>query len=202
MKTRLFRLRHLSLAGATALLLAGFPGPAHAVFVFTLTQLGADVVVAGSGTLNTTALTLGSTTTLSSEVFPAFGVVYSGATSSAVNSYSGLTGPAYSFGPDGPTDATTGAGDFVGIVEFLGPDLYVPTGYVSGTALLDTSTYANATLSSLGFTPGSYTFHWGAGATADSLIVDIVPEPSTWAAVLSGAGLLGVALRRRRTHHA
>jgi hypothetical protein len=56
--------------------------------------------------------------------------------------------------------------------------LAVPFSYVSGSALLDTSTYDNATLASLGVTPGAYIWTWGAGASADSLPLQIGPAPT------------------------
>ena len=81
--------------------------------------------------------------------------------------------------------------------------LLVPLGYVSGTPLSATDTYANQTFSSLGLTPGTYTTTWGTGAHADFLTVQVgpaaVPEPS--ALVTAGLGMLvcgGLACRRRK----
>jgi hypothetical protein len=55
----------------------------------------------------------------------------------------------------------------------------VPTGYVSGAALSNTSTYDNATFASLGVTPGAYVWTWGSGAHIDSFTLVIgAPEPS------------------------
>jgi hypothetical protein len=59
------------------------------------------------------------------------------------------------------------------------------------------ATWTSATLGSLGVTPGTYTYTWGSGATADSLTVNAVPEPSTWEMLLSGVGLL-LYFRSRR----
>ncbi len=76
----------------------------------------------------------------------------------------------------------------------------MPAGYVSGSALTDSATYDNQTLSSLGATPGTYTWRWGSGATADSFTLDIpapsVPEPASLA--LFGTGLAGFGVIRRR----
>ena len=71
---------------------------------------------------------------------------------------------------------------------------------ISGTLLTDSTTFAG-TFASIGFTPGTYTYTWGTGATADSLTVtSVVPEPSTWTMLaFGGVGLLGLILRRRAT---
>jgi hypothetical protein len=70
-------------------------------------------------------------------------------------------------------------------------------------ALSDSATWLNATISSLFLTPATYTYTWGAGATADSLTVQVgaatsnVPEPAT-IALLAAALLALAAVRRRR----
>jgi hypothetical protein len=68
----------------------------------------------------------------------------------------------------------------------------VPLNYMSGTPLpTATNTWSNATISSLGLIPGTYTYTWGTGADADSLTVQIgaaaVPEPSTAIVAVFGA---------------
>ena len=76
----------------------------------------------------------------------------------------------------------------------------MPTGYVSGTALSDSMTFNNATFASLGVTPGTYVWSWGAGANQNfTLIIGGAGVPDGGSPVsLLGFGLLGlVGLRRR-----
>ena len=194
----LSRLHPLALAGAVLLLLA-VPDRAHAAFVLTLTQTGGNVVANGSGTLNLNALTLLGVNSEVAQIDPARAILFAGPTSgtnTSVYNGGGLAGPS-AFGTRTGAIASAGTGSFVGIYG-TALDLYVPQGYVSGTALTDNATFNNATFASLGFTPGTYTYTWGTGANADSLTVTgVVPEPSTWAAIAVGAGSLGLVLRRR-----
>jgi len=90
--------------------------------------------------------------------------ISTGPTSSSVDTYSGLVGPT-SFGTGGPTTASSGSGDIVGIAHiFWGSLLSVPRGYVSGHALSDMAIYSGRTLASLGVTPGTYVSTWGTEA--------------------------------------
>jgi hypothetical protein len=85
-----------------------------------------------------------------------------------------ISGPAFFGGSVVATYAGSGTGDLVGILRFgsrdeglLGPfvaSLVIPRGYVSGTALSNSATYNNATLATLGVTPGTYEWTWGTGA--------------------------------------
>jgi hypothetical protein len=69
-----------------------------------------------------------------------------------------------SFGTGRPATANCGDRDLAGIDIFggLDADLGVPQSYVSGNPLLGTSTYDNAIFASLGVTPGTYVWTWGA----------------------------------------
>ena len=80
---------------------------------------------------------------------------------------------------------------------------------------LFTLTVANSLLTSTGFTPENYGWNlWPrTGVGAGTLITDFapdnglisasgVPEPATWGMLVGGFGLLGAALRRRRSSFA
>jgi PEP-CTERM motif len=169
---------------------------AQAGYVVDLTQVGGNVVATGSGAIDLTGLhSDGSGTTTAGLIardgqigtgpaFPAF---------PAVDFYLGI-GTAPSFGSGDFTLASSGSGDLVEISNLDG-GLAVPTGYVSDTPLSDTSTYDGATFASLGVTPGRYKWTWGSGADQNLTLVigTVVPEPSTWAMMLLGFAVLGLA---------
>ena len=174
--------------------------PAQAYSV-TLEQVGANVVANGSGPINLTGLTFqGSVSTNGVGVLPLFGIIFTGPTGSVnVSQYAGFTGPT-SFGSGGPLNANTGSGDFVGMRGGLG-NLFVPQGYVSGAALSDSMTFNNATLASLGVTPGTYVWTWGTGLENQNftLVIESAGVPDSGSTVsLLGCGLLGLAALRRK----
>ena len=50
----------------------------------------------------------------------------------------------------------------------------VPLGYTSGV-ISSVNVYNSATFASKGYTPGTYTWTWGSGATSGTLIIQIGP---------------------------
>jgi hypothetical protein len=112
-----------------------------------------------------------------------------------------------SFGSGSYTPATSASGD---LIEFLGayvsgfggPNIWLPSGYVSGSELSSSATWDNATFASLGVTPGSFVWTWGNGAdqrfTLD-IVNATVPEPAALGVFGLGMLLIGafVGLRRR-----
>lgn len=197
--------RRLALAGITTLALAAGPGRAHAAFTFMITQADTSVEITGSGTLDITALTLDFSSRSSSQIQPLAADLYAGpatpifgAADDSIYDGGGFQGPT-SFGTGDFTFADSGSGSLVGVFGSGDtPGISVPLGYVSGTSLTTSATYLNQTFASLGFTPGTYTYTWGTGADADSLTIVTVPEPSSWALLIGGAGLLALTLHNRR----
>jgi PEP-CTERM motif len=109
-----------------------------------------------------------------------------------IDRYTGLTGPT-SFGSNMlAIFADSGNGDEVGI-SGISHELEVPPGYASGISLSDSSTYDNATFSSLGVTPGTYVWTWGSGANQNFTLVigtAAVPEPSSLLLLVVGLAAL------------
>jgi hypothetical protein len=181
--------------------------PAQAGYVVDLTQVGSDVVAVGSGRIDLTGLAFEADGETDAFLFPLDVLIFTGPafpTISGMNVYSGVSTTPTSFGSGRFTEASSGSGDLVGITTIASSvgQLYVPSGYVSGSALSDTSTYSGATLAGLGVTPGTYEWTWGSGANQNFTLVigaAAVPEPSTWAMMLLGfAGLGYAAVRRKR----
>jgi len=168
-----------------------------------INQVGSDVVATGSGSLDITDLTYNPGALSSPGVIPNQGVIEEGPLAVATSYYTAVTGPT-AFGTSGQSLPTFGSGDEFGISGW-NHTLVLPTSYVTGTSLSSSDTYSGQTISSLGLTPGTYTWTWGTGAHADSLTVQIgpattaVPEPSTAiVAVLGAVAFITYGWSRRR----
>ena len=176
--------------------------PAQAGYIVTLQQVGANVVATGSGAFNLNGLTFVDSRIATNQalVIANSGVIQTAPTGLVnVDEYNGFTGPA-SFGSGGFHFADTGSGDFVGVSGTPGGFFGVPQGYVSGNALTDSMTFNNATLASLGVTPGTYVWSWGDGANQRFTLrirAAGVPDGGTTVSLL-GCALLGLAAFRRK----
>ena len=189
---------------AMALLIAALGGQAEAALVIDISQSGADVVAAGSGTIDLAGLTYSLTTPNSTGVIGDIAVIYVGPTTQGTTDfYGGASGPAGFGSMFLEFNPSSGTGDIFGVQgngQSMGSYIVVPSGYVSGDSLSGTSTYDNTTIAGLDLTPGTYTYTWGSGADADSFTVNIesVPEPSSL--IMAGAAALaglGLWIRRR-----
>ena len=142
----------------------------------TISEVGSDVVMSVSGTIDLSGLTL---VTPSLGPFGSGGIGVGSGEFLMVNT-SGLSGAAYSgfttkpsnFGTGGGASSTSSSGDTFGVLEIT-PGIYsliVPTGYTTGTVISSTQTYSGQTFSSLGLTVGTYTYTWGSGKSFDVVI--------------------------------
>ena len=141
-------------------------------YTVTLEQVGSNVVAIGSGAINLTGLPINPITVSTSSILDARrGDITTGPTDIlVVDVYAAvLTGPP-NFGSGSEFFPDAGSGDLVGISIDQGL-LFVPQGYVSNAALSDSMTFNNATFASLGVTPGTYVWTWGAGADQNFTIV-------------------------------
>jgi hypothetical protein len=131
--------------------------------VVTISEVGSDVIMSGSGSLNVTGLIEGSVQTAGGingtlgywvigQTNPFFARKFFG---SNLNVYPNSFGSGY-------TAPTSYSGDTFGIQDgSLGKDIILPLGYTSGSPLSGTATFANKTISSMGLTPGTYLYDWG-----------------------------------------
>src|SRR5439155_14422727 len=87
------------------------------------------------------------------------------------------------FGDGDTALANSGTGDLVGILRSIRLQgsrvLTVPRGYVSGTALSDSAIYSDASLATLGVTPGTYVWKWGTGANQNFTLQIKTPGPAS-----------------------
>lgn len=190
---------------AVALLL-GLSGNTFAAYTVHLLESGGNVVANGSGSLNLTALTPAGSGPLSAGVVPSPGLIFVGGPA-LVNASMGLSGPP-SFGSGLGRGADAASGDMVGLDSFAPGFVFTPLGYVSGSPLSSSATWNSASLASLGLTPGTHTWNWGSGPTADSFTVQIGAAPAASVPTLSSGGMLilcglmaGWATRQRRARH-
>ena len=178
--------------------------PAQAGYTVTLQQVGPNVVATGSGAIDLTGLTFSQSGSFDPGIGGSF--IQTGPTSSRVDVYSHPSlNFSSGFGSGGGTGANSGSGDMVGIViirrnPFIPPGFFlnVPEDYVSGTALSDMAIYSGKTFATLGVTPGTYAWTWGAGGANQNFTLKILPEIlpaanitnfSTRASVQTGQGV-------------
>ncbi len=177
------------------LLISFFASPAlessvSAGVILTIQEAGSNVVETAAGTIDTASLVFGGDFQSFSEVHPSTATVTVGPPAlTLIPVYNGISGPS-TMGSGSLTAATTGTGDLISLNGSL-HDLGVPLGYVSGSPLVGTATLTGQTFASLGLTPGTYTYTWGTGPTADFFTVNVggqaVPEPASLLLVLIGS---------------
>ena len=167
-------------------------------YIVRLEQVGPDVVATGSGPIDLTGLFfLGSAPVSGApgSMNPTRAFISTGPTNIFADGYSGSFSEPTSFGSGPVALASSGSGDYV--QSPIATILFVPQGYVSGGPLSDSSTYNNATFSTLGVIPGTYVWSWGSGVN-QNLTLQIgaagVPDSGSTFGLLmvSFVGLFGI----------
>jgi hypothetical protein len=138
-------------------------------FNVTITQVGNDVVWSGSGKFNLTALTSAGSSNIGGRYNSASGAWAIGP-DSLVDSYNGAISNPGGFGTS-QIPVTSNTGSTFGILG--GGLILVPSGYISNTTISGSSTYANTTIVGAGLSGGTYTWSWGSGGDASSLVMTI-----------------------------
>jgi hypothetical protein len=145
------------------------PTSGSAPMTVTITEVGSNVVMSASGTVDLSGLTLVSS---SAGPFGNGGLGISnatfvcGASGSSGSSYSGFTSVPSNFGSGSGLPHSSGTGQSFGVIMNMAPPylLIVPTGYTSGANISSSQTFTGQTLSSLGLTNGTYTYTWSGGS--------------------------------------
>jgi hypothetical protein len=146
--------------------------------IVTIQEVGSNVVMTGSGSINLNDLDFvrveGEISAISGQA--KFLIV---GPDSTCNRYSGAT---YSNPSDFSSTSsgfirTNGSGNAFGAAG-LDNQIIVPDGYVSGTYLSGTSTFAGQSINSMSLIPGTYVWSWGTGINADTITLTILPPPT------------------------
>lgn len=169
-------------------------GTATPTGFMTFSEVGSDVVMTASGTIDLDGLTL-----VDSNIGPFNGggigptsaTFLMGANGGYGKSYSGFTTTPSNFGTGGGFPPTSSSGDIFGVITQGTPPylLVVPTGYTTGTNISSTQTFTGQTFSSLGLTAGTYTYTWGSGKSLSVVIGGPVPSPTPTPSIGSNAGV-------------
>ncbi|MGJ8658048.1 MAG: PEP-CTERM sorting domain-containing protein [Akkermansiaceae bacterium] len=198
----------MSIFAATLITFRSLAGGANAAILITVQEVGSDVVVSYSGSLD-----LSSTLVKDDDRSGSASALWSDGSGGYLHSYNraentddyNLNSVSYT----APTAAPQifGGGIYGGVVagDSLQIDfsptsgqIWVPDGYISNTQLSGSNTFQDTSFADLSPVLGTYEWSWSNGGNSDglTLIVGSVPEPSS--VFLLGIGVLGVASRRKR----
>ena len=152
-------------------------------FNVSVSQVGPDVVWSGSGSFNLTSLTLNQNipgvTGGFNQPFAQFIIGPTSPSSATTYSGSSFTTFPTSFGSGGGLAPSSSSGSLFGVVQTSGPsgprEVVVPPSYVSGTVISGSMTYNSQTIAGMGLSGGTYTWAWGSGGNASSLVMTITP---------------------------
>jgi hypothetical protein len=146
------------------------------VFNVTVSEVGPDVVWSGSGSFNLAALSL-ATSGNNGSAFSALAGIWAIGPTTPCQRYGGasFTGYSTTFGNNLVVPTPISSGSTFGVTSggVSGRVVIVPSGYTSNTVISGTATYTGATITSMGLTPGTYTWAWGSGANSSSIVMVI-----------------------------
>lgn len=193
-------MKSFRLVALSTLLSAGFLTPLNASIVITAIGSGGNVVFSFSGSVDLTGTTAPGTSSSSSAVNPTIPLVeFKGGGS--VNSYTVAAPASGGFGPGGASfpGSNAATGDAFSYVGGSSPRIDLPAGYVSNTLISGSMTFNSATFASLGISPVPATYVYdmklaGIGTVEQTVTLNVIPEPSTFALL----GLAGLGLLHRR----
>jgi hypothetical protein len=172
------------LAGSFLLLTTA--SAANAAMILRLEQVGGDVVVTGSGSINLSGLTLKTSPNDYDNIFTPT-QLYAGPEfiSDGVKQWSGLTGPSIIFASGTTLPPNNGTGNLFGVVSDDTSDpggtrlplLVLPRSYVSGAALSGTTQFIDQSFATMGITPGTLTWTLPSADTV-TITTDAQPVPA------------------------
>jgi hypothetical protein len=181
------------LLGAAALVACATSQAAYTTYIY---QSGPDVKATGAGSINFTGLSSAGLGYASASVHAVIGQVSLGDGSQVRTYFGGVTGPLF-IGGGVSFPAALASGHPV-IIQGGWGRISVPSSAASGDPLSSEATWNGATIAGLGLTPGTYTWTWGVGPTADSYTLHVgmaPPAPATTASIptLSEWGLISLS---------
>lgn len=145
-------------------------------FTVTVSQQGPDVVWNGSGSFNLGDLSLGGTQDIGAGLFGPQAIWAIGPYVT-VQQYDGASFTTFptSFGTAGSYPTPSSSGSTFGILNDIsgGRLLIVPSGYTSNTVISGTAVYPNTTIAGMNLSAGTYTWVWGSGGNASTLVMTI-----------------------------
>jgi len=155
--------------------------PASGSLVITATESGSNVVFSFTGSVNLTGAPAPVTAGFAQFINPGVPAL-SFQSASSQHEYQ-LPGKIWAaFGTGGSASPTSGSGDILYLTGSGGNGLIgLSTGYSSGDTISGSMTFASTDFTTLGITPGTYTWDLtfsGSGAVAQDITITAVPEPA------------------------
>lgn len=195
-------------AMVASLTLGLLSGTANASFLYNIKEVGSDVVVTGSGSIDLTGFASIGTGSHVSDILPSEPAIVTGA-GIGQDLYRGgiISGPA-TFGPGNTLMLGNGSGMNFGFDVGIYNQFEVPAGYVSGDFISSNATFVDSTFASIGLTPGIYIYNVGE-VIGNTITLDIgnssmpiaaMPLPASapmFGAALLALGAVGYGMKRK-----